>query len=43
LALYTNPAEFVMQEKDIEWWLGVGQFVFHCGWSEYVVENGAVS
>jgi hypothetical protein len=34
---YTNPDEFVMEEKDIEWWIRVGQFVFHCGWTEYVL------
>src|SRR5262245_31899616 len=34
---YRNPEEFVMEEKDIDWWIRVGQFVFHCGWSEYVL------
>jgi hypothetical protein len=34
---YTNPEEFVMEEKDILWWIRVGQFVFHCGWNEYVL------
>jgi hypothetical protein len=38
LALYfTNPDECVMEKKDIDWWLAIGQFVFHCGWSEYVL------
>jgi hypothetical protein len=34
---YTDPEEFVMDEEDIDWWIQVGQFVFHCGWSEYVL------
>lgn len=35
--VYTDPVEAVMEPSDIDAWVRAGQFVFHCGWGDYVM------
>ena len=36
---YTSPETFESEPEDVQWWIEVGQYVFHAGCGDYYMNR----